>query len=487
MVSQKRKAVTKFPWNMFKKSKTGSKKAEAIYIDHDDNMNVIAIEDKSNPKESQAKIEKEIVAVRKSELKAMLVDDLKDLLVARGLETGKKEDMISALALFEAKARAAVRQHESNVRGVVVSKKEELEALSVPELRELCDSMGIKGVLTKHARIEQFLTLWQENKGVDKALAKVAHDLREGQLCAMDRSSLRKFCDKLGVSPFVKDVMIERILRGETVAGRFSRPTLEQVEEEQESAPGKKGDMVDALLAMEASRKKSADLKARQVEEAARKREELRSMNMEQLKKFLQSKGMEAAGKKEDVVEALFGVGVQEDAMSARKTKLRSLSMDDLKKLCLRRRLTQEGKRDDMVEAILAHEAKSRQEVQAYAAKMLEVLAKKKEELEAKTNAELKELLASKGFAVGRAKEDWVESLLTEAKDSGEVDALLAVLSREARRGILLSIDELSLQKLCDDLVIDPYVKEVMVERIIARENEVGAKPVVKSARTPKK
>jgi len=298
---------------------------------------------------------------------------------------------------------------------------------------------------------------------------------------------LRKICDKLGVSPFVKDVMIERILRGETVAGRFSRPTPEQVEEEQDSAPGKNGDMVDALLAMEASRKKSADLKARQVEEAARKRAELRSMNMEQLKKFLQSKGMEAVGKKEDMVEALFGAGVQEDAMLARKTKLRSLSMDDLKKLCQRRRLTQEGKRDDMVEAILAHEAKNRQEVQAYAAKMLEVLAKKKEELEAKTNAQLKELLASKGFAVGRAKEDWVESLLTEAKDSGEVDALLAVLSREARRGILLSIDELSLQKLCDDLVIDPYVKEVMVERIIARENEVGAKPVVKSARTPKK
>merc|ERR1719162_1204820 len=267
--------------------------------------------------------------------------------------------MISALASFEAKARAVVRQHESDIRGVVVSKKEELDALSVPELRDLCDSMGIKGVLTKHARIEQFLTLWQENKGVDKALARVAHDLREGQLCAMDRSSLRKFCDNLGVSPFVKDVMIERILRGETVAGRFSRPTLEQVEEEQESAPGKKGDMVDALLAMEASRKKSADLKARQVEEAARKRAELRSMNMEQLKKFLRSKGMEAVGKKEDMVEALFGVGVQEDAMSARKTRLCSLSMDDLKKLCLRRRLTQEGKRDDMVEAILAHEAQN--------------------------------------------------------------------------------------------------------------------------------
>merc|ERR1719181_1805112 len=107
----------------------------------------------------------------------------------------------------------------------------------------------------------------------------------------------------------------------------------------------KKGDMVDSILAMEAERKKAAELKLQQEEAAALKRNELRSMNMEQLKKSLLSKGRDATGKKEDMVEALFEASVQEDAAVARKAKLRSLGMDDLKKLCMRRRLRGDGKR----------------------------------------------------------------------------------------------------------------------------------------------
>jgi len=498
MVSQKRKTVSTLGPKLFKKPRTVSKVAEEaeIKLKKPQTVSKVAeeaetkrddtLEEKNAEKKSVASAERELVAARKTELKAMFVEDLKELLVASGLPTGKKEDMISALSSFEAKARAAVRDQEAKVRGVVVRKKSDLEALTPQELKDLCDGVGIKGVLSKQSRVELYLTWWQENKGVDNALAKVAHDLREEQLCAMDKVSLRKLCDKVRANPFVTEIMIERILREESALGRFSRPT-EEAEEEEDVAPPKKGDLVDALLALEAQRKKAASLKARQEEEAALKRNELRSMNMEALKKTLASKGLEATGKKEDMVEALFEASVQEDALAARKTKLRSLNMDDLKRLCLRRRLGQDGKRDDMVEAIIAQEAKSRQEIRAYAAKLLEVMATKREEMEAKPNAELKELLASRGLPMGRAKDDWVESLLSEAKESGEIDALLSTKSRNARKGVLLSMDEVALQKLCADLSIDPFVKEVMVERIIAHESEVGAKSGAKPMRGSKK
>merc|ERR1711865_791116 len=65
-----------------------------------------------------------------------------------------KEIMLDSILMHEANARATLRERKAHVRQVVVSKKEELEALGLPELQQECSSLGITGRLTKQARIE---------------------------------------------------------------------------------------------------------------------------------------------------------------------------------------------------------------------------------------------------------------------------------------------------------------------------------------------
>merc|ERR1719408_1232283 len=159
--------------------------------------------------------EKEFAATRAKELQSMYMDQLKELVTSTGLATGKKEAMIKALIKHETKARAAAREQKAKIRAVVVKKKQELENSSTSELNKLCDSLGLKGVRSKEERVQRLLVHWQENDGVDKALAQIAQEERAQQLNAMDNNQLQKLCSKVGVDPFVKEVMVERISKHE--------------------------------------------------------------------------------------------------------------------------------------------------------------------------------------------------------------------------------------------------------------------------------
>merc|ERR1711935_282686 len=134
---------------------------------------------------------------------------------------------------------------------------------------------------------------------------------RTRELQAMDNTQLQKLCHKMGVDPFVTEIMVDRITKKENEMGCYSRPALPQDEAPQAQ---QSLDMVEALLANEAQRKKENELKSQQMDKFAEKRKELKSMSIEDLKKRLTKKGLESNGKKEDLVEALFLVAVQEDA-----------------------------------------------------------------------------------------------------------------------------------------------------------------------------
>merc|ERR1719498_1957988 len=123
--------------------------------------------------------------------------------------------MIQAVLRLEAAERSKVRDHEAKLRAAVVSKQQELTSLSAPELKQLCTEKGIGGVLSKQARVEELLKQWQAEGGVEKALTKMAQDAREAELRSMDEQALKKLCDAGGVNAFVKEVMVERIVRSE--------------------------------------------------------------------------------------------------------------------------------------------------------------------------------------------------------------------------------------------------------------------------------
>merc|ERR1711959_629386 len=239
---------------------------------------------------------------------------------------------------------------------------------------------------------------WQENDGGDKALAQIAEEERKQELHAMDSAKLQKMCTKMAVDPFVKEVMVERISKREYDTGCYFRPNL--MHEEEAPKGEQKGDMVEALLANEAQRKRERELKDQQEEALAQRRKELKSLSIDDLKKRLAKKKMEASGEKEDMIEVLFIAMVQEDAANARKADLKSKSQQELKEILSRNGLDT-GSKEQMITTLLAHEAKCREDLKAFDMKVDEMAEKQKEQLESKNNAALKEMCVGKGLPVG--------------------------------------------------------------------------------------
>merc|ERR1719414_2615684 len=149
--------------------------------------------------------------------------------------------------------------------------------------------------------------------------------------------------------------MADRILKFEVKAGRFLPPNTKQ-EQEEELPESKAGDMVQALLANEAKRKKELESKKQQEESAASKLKELKAMSIEDLKKALEKAGRKPAGKREELMAALFEVRAQEEQLDARKAELKAMSVDDLKNMLTKSGVEESGRgKDALLQAVLAH------------------------------------------------------------------------------------------------------------------------------------
>merc|ERR1712070_135987 len=131
--------------------------------------------------------------------------------------------------------------------------------------------------------------------------------------------------------------------------------------------------------------------RSQQEEALARRRKELKALSLDDLKKRLSKKGLEASGKKDEMVEALFRAVVQDDQAAARQAELKSKSQQELKEILSRYGL-ESGSKDTMVKGLLAHEAKLRKDLQAFEGKVGEAAEQQKKDLQGKTNAALKEM-----------------------------------------------------------------------------------------------
>merc|ERR1712156_1367675 len=169
--------------------------------------------------------------------------------------------------------------------------------------------------------------------------------------------------------------------------------------------------------------------------------------------------------------------------------ELKAMEANDLKKLLQSKALEVGSKKDDMVETFLAYEAQVCTEALAYSAKIVPILEEMQRGLEGKSQAELKDQCAAKDLAQGGKKDDLVARLLESLKNDSEVDKILAAKARATRRDELLGTAMEALLSRCSSLAIDPFVKEVVVERILSHEDEVGRsidEPAAKKARKVK-
>merc|ERR1712070_34179 len=205
---------------------------------------------------------------------------------------------------------------------------------------------------------------------------------------------------------------------------------------------------------------------------------------MGDLKKRLAKKGLEAGGKKEDMVEVLFLAAVQEEAVASRQSELKSKSLQDLKEILLRHGM-ESGTKEHMIKALLSHEAKCRENMKAFESKIGEAVSEFKGQLDNKTNAALKDLCVAKGLAVGGGKDDRIERLVEEAKKEGELDKIVSVSLRNKRKQELMSMEKPAVVQLCEKAGVDPAVKDIMVERILAQESEGGVTIAMTNVEAP--
>jgi len=265
---------------------------------------------------------------------------------------------------------------------------------------------------------------------------------------------------------------------------RCTKPAAGKKTEKVESSGN--GDLIESLLANEAARKAKEKKREEETEAMMVKIRELQGKSMEVLKKVLKSKGAEVEGKKKDeLAKSLFDITLQEEAVNARTSELKEMGLKDLKAIVSGKAIECGASKDSMVNAVLAHEAKCREEVKAFDARADEVVTRKREELGGKTLSELKDLCSEKSLAVGGGMDDKIARLLEDARSDGEIDAGVSAVLFHQRRSELASMEKPVLATLCGKLGVCPYVKEVMVERVLAYEDECGtvAEPPSKKRR----
>merc|ERR1712232_1310470 len=410
-------------------------------------------------------------------------DQLKELMASYDLEPGNRKYMEEKIAAHEAKLRKRKRAKEDEIRSVIVSKKEEFEALSVPELKKACDDAGVKGFSSKADRVQELVTSWHQAGGVEKALAKLAEDQRHKVLSDMDGSALLKLCKKAHIDPYIKEVMIARIVRKEHERGRFARPSPEEPEE---PASNKKqgGSMVDHFLAQEASRKEQMELNKQREEAAAKRIKELAALPIEKLKKLAKKQSLDDDGLKNDIIKAILQQEEQKAKTDAKRQQLTAMGKEALSDLAVSKGL-KKGSIDVMVNGIMELEEKRQAELSAYECRVDDLMAKKKTRLEAMSGDELKELCAKKGLKLGTSKDERVTSLISAVRDDDEVHETLEKMAREARKTALAAFEKPALLELCTELYVDPLVPQVMVELVFEHEIESGSieQPAAKRVR----
>jgi len=443
---------------------------------HDDTLSDVKCAADDVDEEEEKSAAEDPTEIRCKELKAMAVDDLKELVLSFGLEKGKKVDMVDSVLNHEARLRQIKLEREENLRKVVVDKTQELSSMSINTLKDQCLAAGITGNLGKQERTQRLLAHWQEHDGVNKALAQIRCDKRQAELTAMEDGELCGLCEEAEIDMLVKEVLIDRILRKETSLGNFDPPALPKTVEKPVSESGNKADLVATLLANEAARaqrKLEEEKQKEKQKQEEKKKEILRGLTVSDLKQKLSKLGMPTSGSKDELVENLYHKEIEEEALGAKKAELKALGKDGLKELLATKGL-EPGSITDMIEALLAHEARLEQNVKDYEIKVMEQLKIKKAELDSHSAGALKEMCSENGLTLGTTGEERVQRLLRHARESGQIDKDITAAAQTARRTELEAKDKPTLKALCEKLGIDLYVKAILIERLIHFEREAG-------------
>merc|ERR1712146_819910 len=111
------------------------------------------------------------------------------------------------------------RVFESKVVEVAAQQKEQLDDKTNAALKDMCSAKGLLVGGGKEERIERIVEEAQKDGDLDKIVCRNLRNKRKEELMLLDKPVVAKLCEKVGVDPVVKDILVERILMQESEGG----------------------------------------------------------------------------------------------------------------------------------------------------------------------------------------------------------------------------------------------------------------------------
>merc|ERR1712070_72581 len=123
---------------------------------------------------------------------------------------------VKALLAHEEKRREELKIFDAKVHEIAEKRKQELEGKTNTVLKEMCAAKGLALGGDKDDKIERIVEEAQKDGDLDKLVCKELRNKRKADLMSMDKPAIVKLCDKFGIEPVVKEVMVERIMMQES-------------------------------------------------------------------------------------------------------------------------------------------------------------------------------------------------------------------------------------------------------------------------------
>merc|ERR1711870_114113 len=143
--------------------------------------------------------------------------------------TGKIPDMVNAVMKYEQRVQEEIRAYEAKVKDLTEQKKDEFERMSLNDLKQLLVAKGLKAGVGKADRAQRLAEEAQKDGSIAKKVSQMTRVERKQELLKMDKTAVLDLCYELEVDPVVKDIMVQRIMSYETdIAEGFMEPELKK-------------------------------------------------------------------------------------------------------------------------------------------------------------------------------------------------------------------------------------------------------------------
>merc|ERR1712080_732280 len=116
--------------------------------------------------------------------------------------------MVGAVLKYEKRVQDEIRSYEAKVQDLTEQKKGEFDRMSLNDLKQLLVAKGLKAGVGKADRVQRLAEEAQKDGSIAKKVSQMTRVERKDQLLKMDKASVLDLCSEMEIDPLVKDIMV---------------------------------------------------------------------------------------------------------------------------------------------------------------------------------------------------------------------------------------------------------------------------------------